>query len=71
MNNYSQRDENRELFKRAIAEAMESKIRKIDEELKDMETPPISERHKINMNRLFRELGSTFIPFPEVEEENG
>lgn len=75
MDNYRQeneQNEKRELFKRAISEAMELKMRKIEEEIKDIELPPISKQHKTNMNRLFREcVGGAFIPFPGVEEENG
>ena len=75
MDNYRQeneQNEKRELFKRAISEAMELKMRKIEEEIKDIELPPISKQHKTNMNRLFREcVGAAFIPFPEAEEENG
>ena len=60
--------ENLKLFKRALSEAIEAKIRKTEEETKDMETPLTSKRHKIRMNRLFRErVGGTFIPFPEVD----
>ena len=34
----------------------------------DIEVPPPSKRHKIRMNRLFRErAGSSFLPFPEVD----
>ena len=34
----------------------------------DKETPPPSKRHKIRMNRLFRErVGGSFLPFPEVD----
>ena len=61
-------NENRELFKRAILDAMESKIDEIDEEIKDIEIPPPSKRHKIRMNRIFREnVGGSFLPFPEVD----
>ncbi len=60
--------ENRELFKRALSEGMDSKIRKIEEETKDVEIPPPSKRHKRRMNRLFRErVGGAFLPFPEVD----
>ena len=39
-----------------------------EEEIKDIEIPPPSKRHKIRMNRLFRErVGGTFLPFPEVD----
>ena len=41
---------------------------KIEKEIKDIEMPPLSKRHKIRMNRLFRErVGGSFIPFPEVD----
>ena len=61
-------NENRELFRRALSEAMDSKIGKIEQEIKDMEIPPISKRHKIGMNRLFREnVGGHFLPFPEAD----
>ena len=36
--------ENLELFKRAIDEALASKIRKIEEEIKDVELPETSKR---------------------------
>jgi len=61
-------NENRELFRRALSEAMDSKIRKIEEETKDMKMPSLSKRHKIRMNRLFRErVGGSFLPFPEKD----
>ena len=60
--------ENRELFKRALFDAMDSEIRELKEEIKDMEIPPPSKRHKIRMNRLFRErVGGSFLPFPEED----
>ena len=41
---------------------------KDEEEIMDLEVPPPSKRHKIRMNRLFRErVGSSFLPFPEVD----
>ncbi len=47
-------NENRALFKCALSE--------------DMEMPPPSRRHKIRMNRLFREhVGGSFLPFPEAD----
>lgn len=61
-------NEKRELFKRAILESMDSKIRIIEEEIKDIELPPPSRRHKQLMNRLFREhVGGSFLPFPEKD----
>ena len=60
--------ENRELFKRALFDAMDSEIREVQEKIKDIEMPPPSKRHKIRMNRLFREhVGGTFLPFPEAD----
>jgi len=46
-------DENRELFKRALSEAIDMKIHEIEEEAEDMKVSPPSRRHKIRMNRLF------------------
>ena len=61
-------NDNREIFKRALADAVNSKIRKNEEKIKDMEIPSLSKRHKIRMNRLFRErVGRAFLPFPEVD----
>ena len=60
--------ESRELFKRALSEAIDSKIRESEEEAIAMEMPPVSRRHKIRMNRLFRErVGGSFLPFPEED----
>ena len=43
-------------------------IQKQEEEIKDMELPPLSKRYKIRMNRLFRErVGGAFLPFPEED----
>ena len=61
---------NLELFKRALAEALEAKFHKIEEESKDIQMPPLSKRYKIGMNRLFSEhVGGSFLPFPEEEED--
>ena len=39
-----------------------------EEEINDIEVPPPSKRHKIRMNRLFRErVGGSFLPFPEED----
>ncbi len=41
---------------------------KNEEEIRDIEVPPPSKRHKIRMNRVFRErVGGSFLPFPEVD----
>ena len=59
---------NLELFKQALLEAMENKISRTEAEISDIEIPPPSRRHKIRMNRLFRErVGGTFLPFPEED----
>lgn len=40
----------------------------IDEEINNIELPPPSKRHKIRMNRLFRErVGGISLPFPEAD----
>ena len=60
--------ENRELFKRALFDVMDLEIRKIEEEIKNIEISPPSKRHKIRMNRLFRErVGGSYLPFPEAD----
>ena len=59
---------NLELFKQALIEAIENKIKRAEAEISDIEIPPPSRRHKIRMNRLFRErVGGTFLPFPEED----
>ncbi len=59
--------ENREYFKRALAEAIEMKMREEEEQIKDIEATT-TRRHRIRMNRWFREqVGGFRIPFPEVD----
>ena len=54
--------ENRELFKRALSEAMDSKMRKIEEEIKDIELP------KMRMDRPSRErIDGALLEFSEEE----
>ena len=61
-------DDTIELFKRLFAEALDKKFRELDEELKNVELPPPSRRHKVAMNRLFREqVGGSFIPYPDAD----
>ena len=61
-------EEKRELFIRALMDVTDAEFRKIEEEMKDVELPPPTKRHKIRMNRLFRErVGGTFLPFPEED----
>lgn len=41
---------------------------KSEEEIRNIEVPPLSKRHRIRMNRLFRErVGGSFLPFPEED----
>lgn len=64
----SMSNENRELFRRALSDAMDLKIRKIEEKINDVELPQPSKRHKIRMNRIFRErVGGDFLPYPEAD----
>ena len=63
---------NTELFKRAISEGLYLKLQKMDKELEAIELPEPSERHKIRINRLFREcVGGGFIPYPEMDGASG
>ena len=58
-----------EHFKRAISEGLSLKFDEIADELKDLKMPEHSRRHKLEINRLFREAtGGAFIPYPEVEQ---
>ena len=70
MNNHSKaKDQERELFKRAISEALDLKIQEIDEEIKNVELPPLSKDYKARMNSLFREsTGGSHLPFPEEDQ---
>ncbi len=62
------KNENLELFKRALSEGLEAKFRKTEEKIENIEMPKPSKRHKTRMNRLFRErVSGTFLPFPEVD----
>ena len=59
---------NGELLEQALIEAIENKIKRAEAEISDIEIPPPSRRHKIRMNRLFRErVGGEFLPFPEED----
>ena len=59
---------NGELLEQALLEAMDNKISRTEAEISDIDIPPPSRRHKIYMNRLFRErVGGTFLPFPEED----
>ena len=61
-------NESRELFMSVLADVVNSEALEIEEKIKNIELPPPSKRHKIRMNRLFRErVGGTFLPFPEAD----
>ena len=61
-------DKNAVLFRRALTEAMEIKLSKIEKENENVELPPYSTRHKRRMNRLFRDyVVGSFVPFPEED----
>ena len=63
----AERKEIRELFNRAINEAVSSKFDRIIVEAKDIELPEPSERHRLEMNRILREAtDGAFIPYPEA-----
>lgn len=55
--------ENIELFKQALHEA----VFNMEKDIENVEYTP-SRRHKIRMNRIFRErVGGKFLPFPEAD----
>lgn len=55
--------DNLELFKQALNDAMFNK----EQDIEDVEYTP-SQRHKIRMNRIFRErVGGKFLPYPEAD----
>ena len=61
-------NENRRFFKKALSEVITAKINEIDEKTENKESPSSSKRHKIRMNRIFRErIGGSFLPFPEED----
>lgn len=59
------------LLNKAISEAMDKWDKTEAEKFINLDIsnlPPPSHRHKIQMNRLFREqVGGTFLPFPEED----
>ena len=61
-------NKNIELFKRALTDAMEIKLSKMEKEIENVEIAPYSTQHKKRMNRLFRDnVGGSFLPFSEEE----
>ena len=55
--------DNLELFTQALNDAMFNK----EQDIEDVEYTP-SRRHKIRMNRIFRErVGGKFLPYPEAD----
>ena len=63
----SKLNEELELFRRAIYEALDLKIRKIEEEIKDIEIPPLSERRKKWVRRIIPERAATFFYLSYVD----
>ena len=64
--NMSEEDRNR--FWRGVFADSDSELQQIEEEAKNMELLPYTRRHKLRMNRLFRErVGGSFLPFPEAD----
>ena len=60
MNNHSkEKDQDRELFKRAISEALDLKMQEIDEEIKNVELPSVFPFVYAEMHR-YRERHSDF-----------
>ena len=51
----AERKEIRELFNRAINEAVSSQFDKMIADAKDIELPEPSKRHRLEMNRILRE----------------
>ena len=67
MDNYSNKSEqDRELFKRAISEALDLKMQEIDEEIKSVELPTLSRDYKARMSRLLRESAEIHNKNPPV-----
>ena len=61
MNSHSKaKDQDRELFKRAISEALDLKIQEIDEKIKNVELPPPSNRHKIITSRVIKSANKRY-----------
>ena len=59
---------NQSLLIDVLSDIADQEIRKLDEEIDGMEMPPLSRRHKIRINRLFRErVRDSFLPFPEED----
>ena len=64
-------NDNLELFKRLLTDVVDEQFRELYEQSKDVELPPPSRRHQLEMNRLFREeVGGSFIPFPDVDDSD-
>ena len=57
---------NEELFRSILSDVIDAEYCEF-EEYTEILSPP-SKRHKIRINRLFRErVGGSFLPFPEVD----
>ena len=52
-------------FLHMLSEDIDAELSRAEE---NIERPPATKRHKIRINRLFRErVGGTFLPFPEAD----
>ncbi len=59
---------NRELFVQALFEAL---CKEYDEELTNCtEDATVSDSHKTEMNKIFKDAGYDFVPYPEMNENN-
>lgn len=67
MNNKDKKSEDffeSELFKDAFVEAT---LRKIDKEMEQCEeTAEVSDDYKRKMNKMFKDMGSSFVPYPDI-----
>jgi hypothetical protein len=58
-----------EKLKRILCEALTKEIEAIRVESSNIEVPPPTKQHKLQMNRLFRErVGGDYLPYPEVDD---
>lgn len=59
---------NRELFAQALCEVL---CKEYDEDLANCtEDATVSDSHKMAMNKIFKDAGYDFVPYPEMNENN-
>lgn len=59
-----EKEDNKELLKEAFIEAT---LRSYERDIKDStETAEVSLEYKIRMNKFFKDIGSSFIPYPDI-----